>query len=302
MDCVQKMLDDDGFKVKSERASAAIEVASKFLVWCQSVQNKGEVKEFSEWLLSSLRSCLTSHQRSFALRTEKMWEKFHALRTSKRYRERWDRLFEKATKQKATATVFQYITTRLFRQIIKINFELEKDVAAHCHNRLTREEENALRYVAGYVCRRVQKKIDKTSHTQKEDMMLLMLEFYGDSLDEDESEEWTNQIDRGGLWHVNSDTYILFTIIEHVIRNYLHMKALKDIDGRSKEAILNAILNNEELLVFWDMLTAHYGEEVPMEILRRISELYLINSQGIFIRQFLSRNSTTSHNFRNQKD
>ncbi len=52
--------------------------------------------------------------------------------------------------QKATATVFQYITTHVFRDIIKSKFELEKD-DAHSHSRMTLDEENALRYVSGYV-------------------------------------------------------------------------------------------------------------------------------------------------------
>ncbi len=50
-----------------------------------------------------------------------------------------------------------------------------------------------------------------------------MIEFYGDELDDDATEEWTNQIDRGGLWHINNDMYLVFVIIEDEIRNYTCM-------------------------------------------------------------------------------
>ncbi len=88
---------------------------------------------------------------------------------------------------------------------------------------MTLDEENALRYVAGYVCRKVQKKIEKSSHNYKDEMALLMIEFYGDELDDDATEEWTNQIDRGGLWHINNDMYLVFVIIEDEIRIYTCM-------------------------------------------------------------------------------
>ncbi len=58
---------------------------------------------------------------------------------------------KRAIEQKATATVFQYITTRVFRDIIKSKFELEKD-DAHSHSHMTLDEENALRYVSAWIC------------------------------------------------------------------------------------------------------------------------------------------------------
>ncbi len=271
---LQKLLADDGFKVKSARATIALETASNLLAWCKADQNKRELNVFSEWLVSSLRRCFSSNRKSFVLRAEKMWEMFHALRTDTEFRNKWDTFCKRAIKQKATATVFQYITTRVFRDIIKSKFELEKD-DAHSHSRMTLDEENALRYVSGYVCRKVQKKIEKSSHNNKDEMALLMIEFYGDELDDDATEEWTNQIDRGGLWHINNDMYLVFVIIEDEIRNYLHVKALGEINESTKKTILDALRSNEDLLSLWGMLTAHYGNDVPIEVLKQICELYV---------------------------
>ncbi len=50
-----------------------------------------------------------------------MWEMFHALRTDTDFRD--NLVGKRAIEQKATATVFQYITTRVFRDIIKSKFE-----------------------------------------------------------------------------------------------------------------------------------------------------------------------------------
>lgn len=71
---------------------------------------------------------------------------------------------------------------------------------------LSREDQNALRYVAGHVCRKIQVHIDK-SYSNKEDMILLIMDLSGNEMDDERgTEDWTNAIDRGGLWHVNDDT------------------------------------------------------------------------------------------------
>lgn len=184
VDTLQQLLKDDGFKVKSARATSALEAASKLLEWCKGDENRRELVVFSEWLVSSFRRCLSSNHRSFVLWAEKMWTMFHDLRTSKEFRDVWDSLVVKAIKQKATATVFQYTTTRVFREIIKRKFEIEKN-GANSHSQLTLDEKNVVRYVAGFVCRKVQKKIEQSSHKNKDEMALLMVEFYGDELDDD---------------------------------------------------------------------------------------------------------------------
>ncbi len=49
-------------------------------------ESKKELDSFSDWLVSSLRKCLSADQRSFVLRAEKIWAMFHQLRTSRDFR------------------------------------------------------------------------------------------------------------------------------------------------------------------------------------------------------------------------
>jgi hypothetical protein len=101
----------------------------------KSSEHKDEVREFVEWLVHSLRRCLS----------------FHALHTSQEYRERWDGLLKKA---ETRATVYQYITTRSFRQLIKVHFQTEKD-STHGHS-----SSDIRRRKCFEVCGWIQKKID----------------------------------------------------------------------------------------------------------------------------------------------
>ncbi len=53
------------------------------------------------------------------------------------------------------------------------------------------------------------------------------------------------------------------------------MKALGEINESTKKTILDALRSNEDLLSLWGMLTAHYGNDVPIEVLKQISKLYV---------------------------
>ena len=79
---------------------------------------------------------------------------------------------------------------------------------------LAYEEQNALRYVAGYIIRKVQQKLETSTHPRKDEMVLLLMECAGDELSESVgTEKLTNRIDRG-LWHINDQTYSMFNIME----------------------------------------------------------------------------------------
>ena len=100
---------------------------------------------------------------------------------------------------------------------------------------LTCEKENALRYVAGYVIRKLRERIDSSSNPRKDEMLLHLMECAGDEMDTDGGTEmWLNMIDRGGLWHVNDQTLSLFAIMEEEIRRIFAATQIVTI-SRSKQ-------------------------------------------------------------------
>ena len=97
---------------------------------------------------------------------------------------------------------------------------------------LTRKEENSLRYMAGYICRRVWKQLESLTHKCKDDMILCLMELNGDKLD---------KCSRGGLWHVSDTTYNLFYAIEEEVRQHLVVTAKTFTEG-TREVILSAVM------------------------------------------------------------
>jgi hypothetical protein len=97
------------------------------------------------------------------------------------------------------------------------------------------EEENALRYVAGYVCRRVQESLKRSTRPDKEKMVLFMIHLSGDEdMEERGTETWIDSIDRGGLWYVNDITYTVFYHMEEEILSHIQVKLLDHMDKKTE--------------------------------------------------------------------
>jgi hypothetical protein len=197
---------DERFKVPSTEARGAVELAAKLVPWCKVEANKASFAKFSQWLTSALQTCFKP-SRSLRVRKEKMWQEFHELRTSHPFLQEWDKFLKMSVCGDPLPTLFQFVTNSVFKKLIKNKYAASGTVEDQEHSSLTWEEENALRYVAGYVCRKVQGNIKKSSLEEKEDIMFLIMELSGDeTCDAVGAELWTNGIDRGGLWHVNDNT------------------------------------------------------------------------------------------------
>ena len=98
--------------------------------------------------------------------------------------------------------------------------------AHYCHNKpavrddrsqdISHIEFNAIRYTAGYVPRASKKKLIKSGHKNKKDLLLCLNDFIAcDGEDPGPSTEWIYAIDCGGLTHINNLTFELFLTMEY---------------------------------------------------------------------------------------
>lgn len=274
---IEMLLADDGFKVPSPRAVEAVKCGSALMAWCNDDVNKKSFDTFSKWLIDDLKTCFKPC-RSLRLRREKMWGEYHKLRTKDTFTKEWEKFLKASIDQKASPTFFQYVSNRVFRQVMEKRYALSEASNEDQQAQMTWEEENALRYVAGYVCRKVQKNIQSSSLPDKDDLVMFMIELSGDEMDEEEgTETWTNLLDRGGLWHVNDNTYLIFHIIEEEIRRHLNVRSLSKLNEETKKCILDAVMASEDLLFQWTLMieSANADDSIGMAALKMIATLYL---------------------------
>ena len=182
-------------------------------------------------------------------------------------------------KQPSLPVFHQFVSHRLFKEVVKGKFLLpesgRKDPQTET-SPITELEENAIRYIAGYVCRKVQKTLLSSNLPLKEDMILFMSDFTGQESDETkESEQWINAIDRGGLYHVSDDIFTIFYFMEEECRKHFTTMAAKKLDESSKEKVMGAMLTNEDLQLRWKSLSSTVDDNISVDILKRIVNLYL---------------------------
>ena len=178
--------------------------------------------------------------------------------------------------KRAVPAFYQFVTKTIFKELIKREHPLSastSEKACAAFESLTHMEENALRYVSGYVVHHVRKNLDKLSHAKKDDMIYFLVELAGDESDEEAAtEDWTNMIDRGGLWHVNDLTYRFFLSMEQVVRCYF--KACpKQQEGMNK-LILDNVIKSDDVAFYWCLIGPDFDDELKEIIERKIVELY----------------------------
>ena len=178
--------------------------------------------------------------------------------------------------------LFQHLSDLIFRKYLSDHFRVVcLDQQADSEDlELQDSERGVLRYVAGYICRHLQKKLERGSHEFKEEMVLCLMELVKDPQDSEgkieTDEQWTNLIDRGGLWHVKETTYQFFHAVEHVIRDAL--MTIKNPSLPLKQGMIKRVVEDDDVQFYWLIVTADFeidDDKIHEVLLHEIAELYV---------------------------
>lgn len=156
---IKEMSSDDGFKIPSPSAAAALETSTNLLTWYRNVANEETLSKFAVLLKTRLEAAFVTSKCKFKSKKCKMWGNFHAIRSSDGYHSLWTSFLKESLNCDATPIFYQYVTDKFFGKLIKFHFPVEDATESVTPSSLTYEELNAIRYAAGYVYRAVWKKI-----------------------------------------------------------------------------------------------------------------------------------------------
>ena len=137
-----------------------------------------------------------------------------------------------------------------------------------------------IRYAAGYVLLSTRKKILKPTHPKKNSMIEIIDALAQDSdVEDDLSSDWLSLVNRGGLIHISDDLYRVFVAIELEIRNFFRIEKAQALASSNEEKILHCVMNNEDVLFFWCLVSSNISDDLSKVILN-------IAEQWITIRGF----------------
>ena len=224
-----------------------------------------------------------------------MIRKFYKVRTSESFCHLWKELSVSGI---GWNPFFQEATDRVFQEMITAAFPLESMVAENSNpepETLTYEDANVVRYIAGYVCRKIRKNIEVSSRPNKQQLISCVEGLLGGEGDTP-SADWVDVVDRGGLLHIKEGTYMLFYAMEEEVREYFRLQKISQLVEGSREPIEECVLENKEVLFQWCMLTAGAEDDVGAVVLGMLVKLWItvrgFSFTSAWLEQFKQRKNT----------
>ena len=89
------------------------------------------------------------------------------------------------------------MTHAIFKELIEWEFFVPPQTTPedeHPNHPLSIVEQNALRYVAGYICRKVKQQLDTSTLPSKDDMVYSIMHLAGDEVDCEGTDSWVKQL------------------------------------------------------------------------------------------------------------
>ena len=276
---VKSVLTDRKFQLSSPQAITALKSAKDLVkLWNSEPQKHQPTTDFAQYLVDQLKTCFQTKAKSMHLKKERMWGKYHQLRTSSAFKLEWKK-FLGASIRVSNIYFFQHLTHKVFTELINLEFPLVTETDGEgTSDTITTTEKNALRYVAGYVCRKVKDNLI-SAHCKipnKQCMIQCLLDISSNTGDDLDCNEWVSMVNRGGLWRINDDVYSVFVMMEELIRPILRKEFADQIDEGTKKKIVDKILSDEDLLFQWCFVVRTVVDtELSEVLLKQIAELYL---------------------------
>ena len=293
---LKELLKDKGFQLPSQFTREALLAASQMLEWLSSDRAAARHSLFP--LISALEECIRGLGLDKRVGQSRMWGKFHATRTSKAFITSWVGVMNHSLEKKLASPLFyQHVTDVVFKKLVKRHTPTDSDkpsLKPATVPDLTYEEANALYYTAGYVVRAVQKKLSKKAkgdgvsdkHSLDKELNLCLIELTEDD-NFDAPSDWTEEVNRGGLYFVSNTTYRIFRSMEMTIRQDLTQQAAPSISAGFKDDTVKKISEHDDVLFHWSMVSAEWDEEVSKKLLMMIVELWVTVRGFAFTRSWM---------------
>lgn len=214
--------------------------------------------------------------RSKCVKREKMWSAFHQLRI-KELNKLWQDLHGFP---KLSPLVYQYVNQKLYMDLISSHLSATVDDSPIEIPPLTVDEENILRYVAGYVPYKMLKRYEKNPSMNSAGVIecLSAMAVNGDESGFFEyTTQWIARVNRGGLYEINDNTYTFFTEIEVRVRKQLFIAFdRKATDEDLRESIIDSVASDEDVQFYWTILSVDIeSEDQATLVLKQIIGLWL---------------------------
>ena len=288
---IKGMQENKIFSFQTNAAQLVNKTVAKVVEWMS--YNSEKVTQFTSRIQKLLEDCFPKKNPSNSRVRGLLWSKYHSLRNSEMYLSEWYTFLRMTTGFDIVSPIFiQYVGHSFFKDLIKNRYHSAKNdsKASNSMQDLSHIEHYAIRYTAGYIPRALKKKLSRSSDKNKKFLLVLDDLLECEEEDAGPSGEWISAIDRGGLCQINNLTFDLFLSMELTIRAYI-------ISGYEFDGFKAKLMDNNDILFNWSMLTASWEENVADKILTMIVDLWItirgFSLASAWVEEFKAHNKKT---------
>ena len=262
----------------SDRNKKARDSVKVFLEQITDESARKKLDEFAALLCTeveqSVSSCVSAAPtcRAKSVLRQQLLRSSHLLRC-KNLMKIWGKLYDSMGREKFDPLVEQRVNQKLFEGFLKTCFEVPSQAAVamtpstslQCQE-LDEEEEQIVRYAAGFVPMSLLKKHEKGSTDRSVEFVECLSKM---AVNGDESSflsytlEWSRTVNRGGLFEVNDEAYRLFKRIETRMQNQLRamLNSALSVPGK-REIIIDSVAGDDDDVQFlWLLLSCDITDE-----------------------------------------
>ena len=269
---------------------------------------KKHVEEVASFLMAQVMTCLKEaekHKLPSAAKAS-IWAIFHQIRGNEQIAGKWRSFIAtipSSSGVQESALCLQLIFDRMLKGLISSKAEActaPPTTAASGGRPIDMMESNTIRYMAGYIAVKLLKKFKKKAKHPGLQMKrrLFVGVLQGMKADNqpgqpdsplEYTEQWTQLIDRGGLYHISDDVFKLVEGIEIAVRRHMNTGAMTTYTSNCdlRALIREDIFSSQQILSQWENL----AQSIPpkyyaMELLGAVVDLWITIRGYAFSRDY----------------
>ena len=279
----------------SERGKRQTEEVHRFKQAIRAESQREPLHRFCTDLFEGIRSCIAQPAVSSDVRREKSYKLFYEKRNGD-LKKLWNDFHVVLQLSQPDPIWTQTVNRLLFNEALVASIgedarqQPEVSSASLPSVELGADEENTIRYMAGYVPFKLMK-VYETKDTQEDANVLDCLsamavfgpvdDFYS------YTQEWIKNVNRGGLFEVSTATFTFFRQLEILMRGMLPHYLLGG--SVSKEDVHDRISRDEGLLCYWNVLSGQLSHDKARVLLKEIIDLWLTIRSHAFAKQLMEQ-------------